>query len=118
MAFVLPIILMTTLAAIELNNLNFLRNSAAHAVYEGARAALVSGGTAADGNAKVLDYLARVGFDNGVVPHTNVTFDNVTVSVEIPFHLNSFGVSQFFGGYSIRKSITLRRESPSTADAG
>lgn len=118
MALVLPIILMTTLAAVELNNLNFLRNSAAHAVYEGARAALVSGGTPQDGNNKVLDYLSRVGCGNGVVPQTVVTFDNVTVSVMIPYHQNSSGLSRFFGGYSIQKSITLRRESPSTADEG
>jgi Flp pilus assembly protein TadG len=115
MALVSPIIFLMFLGAIELNNLNFVRNSAANAVYEGARAAMVSGGTSGDGSAAVMAYLAKVGVDNGVAVNVSVSAQDVTVSVTIPMQLNSFGISRFTTGYNVSQTITLSRETPGEA---
>lgn len=112
MAMVSPIIFLMFLGAIELNNLNFIRNSAANAVYEGARAALVSGGEVGDGDAAVLAYLSKVGVQHGATTNTTMSAQDVTVEVTIPMNLNSFGISRFTSGYNVTQSITLKRETP------
>lgn len=112
MALVSPIIILMFLVAIELNNLNFVRNSAANAVYEGARAAMVSGGTVGDGDAAVLAYLAKVGIHHGATVNSSMSSQAVTVEVTIPMNLNSFGISRFTGGYNVSQSITFKRETP------
>ncbi|HBJ39106.1 MAG TPA: hypothetical protein DDZ51_31040 [Planctomycetaceae bacterium] len=116
MALVSPIIFLMFLGAIELNNLNFIRNTAANAVYEGARTAIVSGGTAAGGSAAVMDYLTKVGVHHGATVNSSVTAQTVTVSVTIPMHLNSFGISRFTTGYNVTQAITLKRETPGEAE--
>jgi len=110
MAIVSPIIFLMFLAAVELNNLNFIRNSAANAVYEGARAAMVSGGKVGDADVAVLAYLARVGAAHGATVNSSLSSQAVTVNVTIPMNLNSFGISRFTSGYNVSQSITLRRE--------
>ncbi len=116
MALVSPIIFLMFLGAIEMNNLNFIRNTAANAVYEGARASMVSGGTSADGNAAVMAYLSKVGVHHGATVNTSLTAQNATVSASIPMNLNSFGISRFTTGYNVTQTITLKRETPGEAD--
>lgn len=112
MAMVSPIIFLMFMGAIEMNNLNFIRNTAANAVYEGARSAMVSGGTVSDGDAAVMAYLAKVGVHHGATVNTTMSTQVVTVEVTIPMNLNSFGISRFTSGYNVSQSITLKRETP------
>lgn len=116
MALVSPILFLFFLGAIEMTNLNFIRNSAANAVYEGARAALISGGRSMDANATVTRYLSGVGVNHGVKVNSSLTSHDVTVSVEIPMGQNSFGISRFTSGYNVKQSITLKREVPGESD--
>jgi len=116
MALVSPIIFLMFLGAIELNNLNFIRNTAANAVYEGARAGMVSGGTSADSNSAVMAYLSKVGVHHGATINSAVTAQEVTVSVSIPMNLNSFGISRFTAGYNVMQQISLKRETPGDAE--
>lgn len=116
MALVSPIIFLMFLGAVELTNLDFIRNTAANAVYEGARASMVSGGTSADGNAAVMAYLSKVGVHHGATANSSVTNQDVTVSVTIPMQLNSFGISRFTTGYNVTQAITLRREMAGDAE--
>jgi len=116
MALVSPIIFLMFLGAIELNNLNFIRNTAANAVYEGARASMVSGGTAGDGSNAVMAYLSNVGVHHGASVSSNMSAQSVTVSVTIPMQLNSFGISRFTAGYNVTQSITLKREIPGESE--
>jgi len=116
MALVSPIIFLMFLGAIELNNLNFIRNTAANAVYEGARAGMVSGGTSADSNSAVMAYLSKVGVHHGATINSSVSAQEVTVSVSIPMNLNSFGISRFTSGYNVMQQISLKRETPGDAE--
>ncbi len=55
-AFVAPIIFALFIGAIEITRLNFIRNSAANAAYEGARKAVTPGSTPTMPATKHCDY--------------------------------------------------------------
>jgi len=110
-ALVCPIILMLFLGAIELNSLNFVRNSAANAAYEAARTAMVSGGKVSEGRARGLQYLQQLGVHHGATVTGTETTADVSFEVKVPMNLNSYGLSRFTGGYVVTQSIKLKRES-------
>jgi len=110
-ALVCPIILMLFFGALELNSLNFVRNSAANAAYEAARTAMVSGGKLSDGQARGLQYLQQLGVHHGATVTGSETTSDVSFEVKVPMTLNSYGLSRFTGGYVVTQSIKLKRES-------
>lgn len=109
-AFVIPIILVLFLFAIEVTNLNMIRHTAANAAYEGARQAIVAGGTEDDARDEVLRLLDIVGISTAAVVDVDQWPDRVRVTVSIPVHLNSWGISRLVPGTAITHGCTLQRE--------
>ncbi len=109
-ALMVPIILAIFVAAVELTRLNFLRHSAANAAYEGARAAIVPGGTAARAEEEARQMLELVMADNGVGINVQETTERVTVTITIPLNQNSWGLGRFTSNMNIVQFCTLSRE--------
>ena len=109
-AIVAPVILLLFLGAIEVTRLNFLRHTAANAAYEGARRAIIPGGTAADADAAAMRLLDVVQANQGVEIDVVESLDRVAVTVVIPVHMNSWGVSRFTSNLNIVQSCSLSRE--------
>lgn len=110
-AVVAPVIFLLFLGAIEMTRLNFLRHTAANAAYEAARNAIVPGGNAEDAKERALSLLAAVKADRGVDIRFTEAPDRVAVTVVIPMHMNSWGVTRYTSGFRITESCTLSRES-------
>lgn len=109
-AIVAPVILLLFLGAIEITRLNFLRHTAANAAYEGARRAIVPGGTSSDADAAALQLLIAVEAHRGAEIEVENSLDRVAVTVVIPMNMNSWGITRFSSGYNITQSCTLSRE--------
>ena len=109
-AIVAPIIFFVFLGSIELTTLNLLRHTAANAAYEGARKAIVPGGTDAAAEAKAREILKIVGATTDVDVNIRRTTTDITVTVIIPINRNSWGLSRFSNGLSINKSCLLSLE--------
>lgn len=111
-AVVAPLILLLFLGAIELNHLNFIKHTAANAAYEGARMAVIAGGTTELATARSEEILDTFGVGNGAEIAVAETPDRVTVSVRVPVHLNSYGLSRFTGNLDVRQACSMGREIP------
>ncbi len=109
-ATVLPVILLMFLGAVEMTNLNFIKHTAANAAYEGARAAMVAGGSPDRGIARAEQFLNRFGVGNGAQVTLTATSDAVTLTVRVPMNLNSVGLSRFTEGLNVTQVASLRRE--------
>ena len=109
-AIVAPIIFLLFLGSIELTTLNLLRHTAANAAYEGARKAIIPGGTDAAAEAEARGILEALGARNDVTVSISRTTSDVTVTVIIPVARNSWGLSRFSGSLSINKSCMLSLE--------
>lgn len=110
-AFMVPIIFTMFIGAIEITRLNFIRNTAANASYEGARRAVSPGATNAEAQTEALRLLTMVNVGNGATANVTSTLDSITVTVTIPVNQNSWGISRFIGGKSVVQSCKLSRES-------
>ena len=110
-AFVVPIIFTMFLGAIELTRMNFIRQTAANAAYEGARKAIVPGNSASDAQTEAFRLLTNLGVRNGAGVVVNSTISRVTVTVTIPINQNSWGLTRFTGGFSVTQSCSLTLES-------
>lgn len=109
-AIVTPVILLLFLGAVEMTQLNFLRHTAANAAYEGARRAIVPGGSASDANAAAMRMLAAVQAERGSEVQVAEDAERIAVTVILPVQMNSWGISRFTAGYDIVQSCTLSRE--------
>jgi Flp pilus assembly protein TadG len=96
-AIVLPVLFAIMFASVDCARLNMLRNSVQNAAYEGARNAIVPGGTSTDAkNAakKVLDGVGVKNYTVTVSPDTIVnTTTSVTVTISVPLKDNSWMAS-------------------------
>jgi Flp pilus assembly protein TadG len=110
MALVSPIILILFIGAVEITQLNFLRHTAANAAYEGARRAIVPGGTASDAQTEALALLTLVGIANGASVTVSQVPERVQVTVSIPASQNSWGLNTFSAGCQVVQACTLMRE--------
>lgn len=97
-------------ANVELNNLNFIKQTAANAAYEGARAAIVAGGSAVAASQRARATLDTFGVGSGALISISDAGDRVRVSVRVPAHLNSYGLSRFTGNLHVTQACTLSRE--------
>lgn len=109
-AIMAPIIFALFFGSIEITRLNFLRHTASNAAYEGARASILPGRTAADGIAEATDLLNNVGAGNGATVNIVSAVDSVQVTVSIPVDQNSWGLGRFTKNMNLVQSCTLRRE--------
>jgi Flp pilus assembly protein TadG len=109
-AAVLPVILLMFLGAVEMTNFNFIHHTAANAAYEGARAAMVAGGSSAQGIACAQRFLDRFGVGDGAEVTLTATSEAVTITVRVPMNHNSIGLSRFTTGLQVTQTASLRRE--------
>lgn len=110
-AFVAPVIFALFIGAIEITRLNFIRNSAANAAYEGARKAVTPGSTSDDARNEALRLLTILRVGNGASATVTTTTSTVNVLVRIPVNQNSWGLTRFSSGMNIEQSCMLSRES-------
>ena len=106
-----PIIFTVFMGCIEITRLNFLRQTAANASYEGARKAVTPGSTNAEAQAEALRLLNLVNAGSGATATVTSTTDSVTVTVNIPVNQNSWGMTKFTTGLNLTQTCKLSKES-------
>lgn len=107
-AIVLPFILFIFLAAIELANLNFVRNMANDSAYRAARALIVPGG---DSDAAInagIQTLEDVGISGASIT-IEESDDKIVADVSIPIGENSWSIGMLAAHSTIEESCTLRK---------
>jgi len=91
-----------------------LRHTIEHAVYEGARQAIIPGGTASDVENEVQRILRTVGVrksETTVTPsEITLSTPEIEVSLEVPLAGNLYLSPMFFKGRVLQRSIKLQRE--------
>jgi Flp pilus assembly protein TadG len=116
-ALTAPIFFLFVLAAFEFGWMNVLRHTADNAAYEGARAAMVPGATAAEATAKANSILGVVRARNAKVTVTpsviTPSTTEITVDVDVPMGSNSLVLPRFTSKTTLHSESTLRTERPS-----
>ncbi|QDT52047.1 TadE-like protein [Caulifigura coniformis] len=113
-AIVLPVLFAIMFAAVDCARLNMIRNSAQNAAYEGARNAIVPGGTAADAKNAARKVLSGVGVRNFTVTVSpsviSSTSTRVTVTITVPLKDNSWMASSAKTTRNLIRSCTMSIE--------
>lgn len=113
-ALIASLIFFLFFASLEVARVNMIRNSVENAVYEGARVAIVPGGTAADAQAEAERLIALLAIKNATVTVSPTTIDDatttVTVTASVPIEDNLWTTALLFGGKTMTKSCQLERE--------
>jgi Flp pilus assembly protein TadG len=114
-ALTVPIFFLVLFGSIELARLNMLRTSIENAAYEGARRAIVPGGTAADAQDGARVILTAVSARHAQVdvdpPIIDADTTQVTVTVAVPLRKNLWVFAPAFTGTSdMVRSCTLSVE--------
>lgn len=113
-ALTAPLVILLFFAALEFTRLNVIRNSADNAAYEGARQGIIPGATAASCQVEAQRLLSAIGVRGATITVTPAVIlpdtPRVTVDIDIPFNLNAYFASLFFGGRSMSSSCVLTRE--------
>ncbi len=116
-ALAAPITFVMVFALIEFSRVAMLTNTAENAAYEGCRAAIVPGGTAAKASTAANRLLSSVG---AVSPTITVTPANiteatteVTVEISLPLNSNAWFIPTFTRNQTLIKRCKLTRESAS-----
>lgn len=113
-AVCLPILILLIMAVVEFSRLGILRHAADNAAYEGARNAIVPGGSVEDANAAALNLLNRTGvkFANITVSPDPIleTTTSIQVRVQVPVAQNSWVLPTFFQGANLSSEVTLLTE--------
>jgi Flp pilus assembly protein TadG len=113
-AITAPVFFLFLLAAFEFGWLNVIRHTADNAAYEGARAAMVPGATAAEATAKANGILNIVGARGAKVTIKPATLtpstSEVTVEVDVPMTKNGLIVPRFTSKTTLHSESTLRTE--------
>ena len=113
-AIVCPILFTFFFAAVEFGRANQILNATSNAAYQGCRAAIIPGGTAA-----MAISAANATLSAGLISGATVTVNpstitnsttSITVTVVVPLNSNTW-VTQFFTlGKSVTRACTLTRE--------
>lgn len=113
-ALTAPIVFLFFFAAFEFCRVAMIRHTADNAVYEGARVAIIPGGSAADARDEAERILNTIGLNTyniNVTPNViEKSTPEVSVRVRVPLDANSFVPNQFVGGRTIERELTMRRE--------
>jgi Flp pilus assembly protein TadG len=113
-ALVLPLFFLFLFASFEFGWANVLRHTADNAAYEGARCAMVPGGTAAEAVAKANSVLNAIGARNAKVTVSPSTITSsttaITVTVDVPLKDNALVIPKFTSKKTIRGVSTMRTE--------
>jgi Flp pilus assembly protein TadG len=113
-AITAPIFFVFLLAAFEFGWLNVLRHTADNAAYEGARAAMVPGATAAEAKTKangILKIVRAKGATVSITPSViSPSTNEVTVAIDLPMNKNGLIVPRFTKKTVLHSESTLRTE--------
>lgn len=116
-ALAAPITFVMVFALIEFSRVAMLTNSAENAAYEGCRAAIIPGGTAAKAQTAASRLMSSVGAVNPTITVTpaNITEATTEVTVEVSLSLNSNAwlIPTFTRNQTLIKRCKLTRESAS-----
>lgn len=106
-----PIIFTLFMGGIEITRLNFIRQSVSNAAYEGARKAVMPGGTVAEAQSEAQRLLTILRISTGATCSATIGTDKVTMTVTVPVSQNSWGITRFCSGMNVSQTVTLSRES-------
>jgi len=116
-ALAAPITFVMVFALIEFSRVAMLTNSAENAAYEGCRAAIIPGGTAAKAQAAASRLMSSVGAVNPTITVTPATITEatteVTVEVSLSLNSNAWIIPAFTKNQTLIKRCKLTRESAS-----
>lgn len=107
LAITIPVVLTVFLGAIEITNLNFIRNTSNDVAFRVAREAIVPG---ADVNALESDgasFLASLGITGATVSSNQTPEGMLRVEVSVPVDQNSWGMLQFAAGDTVVQTCEL-----------
>jgi len=114
-ALTMPVALMLTFGLVEFARVNMIRNTAQNAAYEGARAAIIPGGTAARAEARanlVMSTISTRNVDVTIDPPTITdTTPKVTVTISVPLGENMWITPRYFVNQAMVRTCELTRES-------
>ena len=110
-ALVAPLIFLLFFGAIEIARLSFLHHTVENAAYEGARRAIVAGGTEENARQEAIRLLQAVQAGNGIGVDVEEQPDRVTVTVSLPVEQNSWSLGLFTSNFTLVGTCTLSRES-------
>jgi Flp pilus assembly protein TadG len=113
-AFVAPIVFAMFFASIEFSRANMLRHAIESAAYEGCRAVIIPGATAADAIASANATLSAASAVDATVTVDPATITkatkNVTVTVSLPLNNNTWVTPAFLVNSTLTTSINMNRE--------
>ena len=113
-AIVLPILLLLLFAAIDYSRANSIRNTAENAAYEGARRAIVPGGTPQAAQTAANEILSILSLSNSSVSVSPTvitsTTPQISVTVNVPLGSNLYASSALLSNVTISRTCTLTRE--------
>lgn len=113
-AIVAPIVFLFFFAAFEFCRASMIRHTADNAVYESCRLGMLPGTTIAEIRDQANQVLSTAGITTAQIdiqpPRMELDTPQLTVAITVPLDDNSFVPPNFFGGKSITRSLTLRRE--------
>ena len=116
-ALAAPITFIMVFALIEFSRVAMLTNTAENAAYEGCRAAIIPGGTAAKARTAASRLMSSVGAVNPTITITPAVIteatDEVTVEVSLSLNTNAWLIPAFTKNQTLIKRCRLTRESAS-----
>ena len=112
-AIAFPVLLMFFVFMWEFSRAEMIRQSAASAAYEGARQAIVAGGSADDARQMVGAIMQAVGIadaDVAVTPSIiTASTDSVQIAITVPLASNTWISPLFLKNLEVHSNMTLRR---------
>ncbi len=114
MAVTLPVLFLVVFASIEFSRMNVIRHTASNAAYEGARVAIVPGGTAGEAQEVALNLMGTSGARGVNIQVIPAVIEEETPEVEVIVTVdcdaNGFIANQFFSGREFIGRSRLARE--------
>ena len=113
-AITAPIVFLFFFAAFECCRAAMIRHTADNAVYEACRTGMLPGATAAEVRNQAEGILSTVGITTASIavipPAIDRATPQITVEIQVPLDDNSFVPPNFFGGKTLTRTLTMRRE--------
>jgi len=112
-AIAFPVLLLFFVFMWEFSRAEMIRQTAASAAYEGARQAIVAGGSADDAKQMVAAIMQAVGISDADVAVTpsviTASTESVQIAITVPMSSNAWISPLFFKDLEVHSNMTLRR---------
>lgn len=114
-ALILPVALLIVFGLVEFARVNMIRNAMQNAAYEGARMAIIRGGSASNAEDRAKEFLQIISVNNAKIRVQPAVIKNdtpdVTIAISIPLAENLWLTPSYFIGKTISTNFTMTRES-------